>query len=231
MQNKYQQVMDRIEVDQEMKQRVLANVQKEVGKKNPEKKIVPIRMWRRYAGIAAAAVVVLIGAGVYQNMKVVEEAGKEEVVETANDSIPGDDTGVLISSGFIDAATLQEAEELAGFALEAPESVEGFAEKRISVLDLDTKMIQVIYYNEGTDADVMIRKENFGPDGAMDITGDYNTYSEETTTEVNGQEITIRSENGAAYNAIWNDGEYNYSISASEGISLEFMKELLAQVQ
>ncbi len=70
--SKYQKVMDHVQVDDEMKKRILQNVEKEIGKEStdqaresekvttaPKKKIVD---FRRYAAIAATFAVLLIGS-------------------------------------------------------------------------------------------------------------------------------------------------------------------------
>ena len=53
------------------------------------------------------------------------------------------DTIIGMPSPFIDYDTLEEAEKAVGFEINVPESIDGYSEKLISVMD--GKMIQVVF--------------------------------------------------------------------------------------
>ena len=86
------------------------------------------------------------------------------------------DTIIGMPSPFIDYDTLEEAEKAVGFEINVPESIDGYSEKLISVMD--GKMIQIVFV-EG-DKQICIRKEK----GNDDISGDYTKYAEKKMTDV-----------------------------------------------
>lgn len=70
---------------------------------------------------------------------------------------------------------------------------------------------------------MMIRKSV----GTKDNSGDYNVYEDVITVE----QVTLKGNEGKFHLAIWNDGEYSYSISVEEGMSQTELLELVNSVQ
>ena len=58
-----------------------------------------------------------------------------------------------------------------------------------------------------------------------DISGDYNSYSEEGTLTVGENTLTIKGKDGKISLAVWNDGTYSYAISGS-GLTSEQVSEI-----
>jgi|GEM_PF-2372902 len=87
--------------------------------------------------------------------------------------------------------------------------------------------IQVSYKNG--DAELLLRKAK----GTEDISGDYNTYAENTTEDVNGMSVKLRGSNGKVSTAVWTSGGYSYAIDVSNSAGgmdkdtiLSFIKEM-----
>ena len=139
------------------------------------------------------------------------------------------DTIIGMPNPFVDYDSLKEAEKAVGFEINAPESIDGYSEKLISVMD--GKMIQVIYING--DKQICIRKEK----GNEDISGDYTKYAEKKITDIDGVTITLKGGNGKYGNATWTAdgysysiGAYDYSLEINEGIALDEMLDLAETV-
>ncbi len=137
--------------------------------------------------------------------------------------------GEQIPSPIIEMDSLEAAAEKAGFELTVPEMPEGYTDTVYSVVDLDTPMIQVDYFSDNDD--LTIRKESFGSDGEMDISGVYTDYEETLVVEVDGISITMRGENERIYVATWAANDYNYSVSSTEGMMQEQAETIIGQIR
>lgn len=115
-----------------------------------------------------------------------------------------------IPNPFAECETIEEAEKLAGFDLVIPEKVpEGFSDKNISAIQ--DEMIDITYDN-GEDK-LCIRKGK----GTDDISGDYTQYDEISTVEVNNRSVTLKGSGDKINVAVWQDGDYTYSIVVNSG--------------
>ena len=141
-------------------------------------------------------------------------------IET-EDAIGGEN--VHIPNPFVDYETLDAAAQAAGFALTAPETVEGYSDKLIQVMS--NSMIQIIFL-DGDDNRLFVRKEA----GDADISGDYNNYAEENIVTVGEYSVTLKGNNGTVSTAIWMNNSYAYAVSADVPMTVEAMTALVAQV-
>ncbi len=134
-----------------------------------------------------------------------------ETTETENVQIP---------NPWQECTTLEEAGKLAGVSFTAPETVEGFDEKYIAAIPGD--VAEVIFSSkEDENAEVMFRKGS----GDEDISGDYNTYDDVDDKEIDGKNVTVRSNNGVVYTVTWVQDGCTYAISARAGVSMEQMTQ------
>ena len=134
--------------------------------------------------------------------------------------------GACIRLGFrqkVTAGALDAAAQAAGFALTAPETVEGYSDKLIQVMS--NSMIQIIFL-DGDDNRLFVRKEA----GDADISGDYNNYAEENIVTVGEYSVTLKGNNGTVSTAIWMNNSYAYAVSADVPMTVEAMTALVAQV-
>ena len=143
-----------------------------------------------------------------------EEAAKYGVEIAAQEPISG---GMQIANPFVDCDSFDAAKEIAGFAINAPETVDGYPERMIQAVEND--MIQVFYTDgdlaeEGT-PHVLLRKAV----GIEDVSGDYNEYASVREQEVNGLTVTLKGDGKLSYLATWTDGSYSYSVSVSNGMT------------
>ncbi len=125
---------------------------------------------------------------------------------------------------FTDHDSLKEAEEDAGFKLQTPEEIDGV--KAVAFRNLDQELLEVIYLDRETEV-ARVRKGT----GNEDISGDYNKYTAVKDVDVNGKSVTIKGTADGYVLAVWNDGEYAYSVSVEKAHSQEELTGLVEQVQ
>ena len=130
---------------------------------------------------------------------------------------------VQIANPFVDYETLADVADAVGFELTAPETVEGYLDKLIQVMS--NSMIQIIYLDDN-DNRLFVRKEA----GNADISGDYNSYTEENTITVGECSVTIKGNDSTVSTAIWTNDGYSYAVSADLPMSLDAMTALIAQI-
>ena len=120
--------------------------------------------------------------------------------------------------------TKEEAEELAGFSLTIPERLEqeGSTEAYRAMKD---SMLEVLV--SGEEDQIRIRKGA----GEEDISGDYTVYEKEDTVEIGGRKVTVKGDETLVYLAVWQEGEYSYSVSSENGMALEDMTQLVEGIQ
>lgn len=86
-------------------------------------------------------------------------------------------------------------------------------------------MVQVDYTSG--EAEVLIRKAA----SQDDPSGDYNVYDKEETVNVGDLSVTMKGNSDSMNLAVWNDGEYSYSVYTSAGMSQEMLAEIVSQVK
>jgi hypothetical protein len=190
---------------------------------DPEK-TVPMRRRRfpivRAGGVLAAALAVMVIAGVFVAVQPGERSGRitAESPETAQYS--GADQGPAAAEGnpFADYSSLAEAETAAGFAVSAPESVGDSRASEYRVMD--GVMIEVIYRNADGEETLRVRKEKLeAGEQTEDISGDYTEYDTTKTREENGVTYTLSGNGDTISKVIWTDGDYAYAIDCAEPLS------------
>ncbi len=132
--------------------------------------------------------------------------------------------GAYIANPFVDYKTLDDAAKAAGFALTAPETVEGLDGEKIIQVASGT-MIQVIF-QDGADNRLFIRKEP----GKSDISGDYNSYAKEYTAAVGSYSVTFKGNDDKVCTAVWTSGGYSYAVMSDVPMPADTMTALIAQI-
>lgn len=101
--------------------------------------------------------------------------------------------------------TLTDAAALTGYDFTVPDSVEGYPDVTIAVLE--SEQLTEVQYSSGN-ARLCLRKAP----GSDDISGDYNQYAESNAVDVDGRSVTLQGNDGQVQLATWLDGNYTYSI-------------------
>ena len=191
----YDEIMEKIEVTPEMRQRVLERIARE---DTVSTKVVRFPVWKRYLSAAACLVLLLVGAAVLPRLLEQPEQGPP----------------VLTVPSIEEAASIEELSGLVGFEVTTDFSLP-FEPKEITYCSYWSKMAQIEYSNGQYSATY---RQSQGTD---DNSGDYNVYSDTVEITVNDRIVTLKGNNETYMLAVWTDGTYAYSLSVSSGISVE----------
>ncbi len=204
--------------------------------------------WARYAGAAAAAVLVTglgafaayfannnVGVDIPAQMTSVtsQPAVTSQTAETSQPATTSetavdttDEPIVLLSTPFEYYDTLEEAAQAIGFDMTAPESLGKFTER--SVATIDGEILELAYYDKDDNRGHNIRKAK----GSGDISGDYSIYDFTRTVDVEGRTVTMSGNGDKVFMAVWTDGDFSYSVTTDEnGLSQAEMEEIIKNVK
>jgi len=139
------------------------------------------------------------------------------------DSTTGSSSGsVQIANPIVDCDTLEDAAELTGFDMTAPDAIGEFTDCTIQVIN--NELIQVIYQNGYNQ--ICVRKAS----GSDDISGDYNEYAESNTVSVGDLQVTMKGADGTVNVAVWTNDGYSYSVQTASGLSSSAMSDLITGI-
>lgn len=114
---------------------------------------------------------------------------------------------------FVDCKDMKAAAKISGFSMTAPETAGSYEKTLIQAIE--KSLVQVIY-SQGENS-ITIRK---GSGAKQDVSGDYNTYSVNSSCKVDGTTVTVKGASSDTLSvATWSNGKYSYSITAS-GVTL-----------
>lgn len=203
----YHEIMEKIEVTDEMRTRILNNVSRQAA--NTPHKLVTFPHLRKMASIAAGVALLLIGGTLMKNEF------------RPADSNPGQEM-VGGAYGMEECTSIAELSQKAGFKVkEIPESDIPFKITSTSYTWCWNEFAQSVY--EGEDNSLTYRKSR----GTDDISGDYNQYEQIVDKVVNGIDITVKGNSDKYYLAIWKAGDFSYSISIDEGVELQALLNII----
>jgi len=106
--------------------------------------------------------------------------------------------------------SLAELAKAVGFDIKAPTVPAGY--EADAYIDISGELAEVFYVK---DDDMLVYRVSRGEG---DNSGDYNTYSNKKTVDVNGVSVELRG-NDKVNVATWSNGGFAYSVSAKQGIS------------
>ena len=209
--SKYDEIMDKIEITDEIRRKILDNIEEECS--NADNVIqFPSRNKKKYAslvGVAAAAAVCII-------------AGKGIIGNTP--TVPDNPGGDVMIQGPVEAGSAQELSNNVGFDVEdVPVLFNSATDVHYTAIG---DIAQIVYTT--ADNEVTWRKAP----SSDDISGDYNTYATIVEKEIDGINMTIKGnedENDVNkfFNAIWTKDGYSYSLSFENGVDLTEIEEII----
>lgn len=203
---KYNEIMERVEVTDEMQDRVLRNVDRHFqdSKKPAVRKLYP------FLGTVAAAAVVLL------------------VISPWNNTPPVTSSDEMLSQEAAGTYNVQEyhsVEELSaavGFGIEDLESIP-YEVRKTTYRDVNG--IAEIAYDGIEDTLTYIKSE-----GTEDNSGDWSEYSVVKEVNVDGITVTMKGEEDIRYLAVWTDGTYFYSLLSDAGTEEEILIRLIKEI-
>ena len=128
-----------------------------------------------------------------------------------------------VSNPFVEVSNIKEVESLVGFTITVPDKVLDYKDKRISVIE--NEMIDITYTKKKSK--LTIRKGI----GTVDISGDYNNYSDIKENIIEGVTVTTRGNDNLIFNATWNNDNYTYAIVSNTGIDSGDIVNLVKEIK
>ena len=126
---------------------------------------------------------------------------------------------------FIVCDTIADTEEMVGYYTMLPETIEGHDTRALGV-SREGGIVQGLYLDDG-DGEICIRKAI----GDTDISGDTNSYPEESTIQVLHFDATVKGSDGKVNVATWKQFGWTYSITSNKGLDKAAMVSLISYVR
>lgn len=207
---KYNEIMSRVYVTPEMRERVLSEIAEHRQSKD-NVKISYYEYKRIIRWIPAVAVACLaVTVGLYFNQ--------------INAPVGTEDAVMVGGSGIKEYSGIAELEAAVGFDMPEIEDVP-FDVSQITYSDF-SGVAELAYISESGEKLSVLK----AIDNGTDISGDYNEYSVEKKIEINGITVIVKGNNGLLNLAMWTDNGYAYALSSSNGMAEDTFLELLNQV-
>lgn len=190
----YDEIMDRIEVTEEMRRRVLNRIaQEDIAPARP--KVLRFPAWKKYLSAAACLILVLTGAAALPRLIQLLPLGEP----------------VQIVPRIQEASSLAELSGLVGF--EVSPAALPFTPEETAYCAYWNELAQIQYSGQGQTA--TYRQSA----GESDNSGDYTAYHDVTGITAAGLSVTLKGEAGAYVLAVWTDGTFSYSLRLSQGLT------------
>ncbi len=213
---RYDEIMDRIKVTNDMRSRILENIEAEDIAAERRRKQTG-RMVTKLLSMAACLAVIVAAAAALRS---------PEHVSTSDDLQPNEGDAPGFAQGGADIIELDSAAALsAAVGFEVKDIDLPFTPEQTEYISYWHELAEINYTGEGKTA--RYRKAA----GTENCSGDYNVYTDVTKLEANGTTATLKGDAGQYTLAIWTDGSYSYSLSLSDGLSLSDWQVLIDSVQ
>lgn len=193
LKKRYDEVMARIEITDEMRGRILDNIQKMDIDAAPNSKVIPFPNIKKYLSVAACFVVLLTSAFVTGHI------------------FQQDDPGVSVVNGIVEVDSLEQLAAVVGFEVEERNKLP-FRPETTVYTSYWNKLAEITYAGEGQTA--VFRTSP----GTEDNSGDYSDYPAVKEISIGSQAVTLKGSGDVYVLAIWSADGYAYSIRLSDGI-------------
>lgn len=200
---KYDEIMEKVEVTDEMRERILSDISEKSSKR--KKKIILLPNWRYLSTLAACVAIVLICVTVLPG-----------IIDTKQSN----EDNVAMENEIIECQDIAELSQYAGFKMYEITDIPFDVAEHTYTWWFD-EIAQIEYVgNNNTITYRVAHSED-------DISGDYSTYTQTREEMVHNNKVTMKGNEDKVYVAIWQDGEYSYAICSSNGISYSEMNAII----
>lgn len=203
----YDELMEKLEVTPEMRQRILDRIAREEPLSSPIKR-VHFSIRQSYLAAAACLALLLAGGALLSLLR------QPQITPGPQPS------NVLTIPSIQEASSLAELSQLVGFEVQTDFTLP-FAVEETGYCSYWGELAQVRF--DGEDQSATYRQSI----GEKDNSGDYNVYSDISEITVNGLTVTLNGQEGAYTLAVWTDGTYSYSLSLSSGVTQKAWQTIL----
>lgn len=200
MNKRYDTVMEKLEVTDAMRQRILSNIDKMELNAASRSKVIRFPSVKRLMPIAACFV--LLVAGVFY----VRYFMPGETVD------PRPTGGVMVGNGIEDVEDAAALSEAVGFPVKEAAALP-FPVDEVTYTSFWGDLAQITYTGDGQ---TVTFRQSVGDE---DNSGDYNVYAETETREIGGLPVTLKGDGQGYSLVLWNDGTYAYSLRAKPALT------------
>ena len=205
MGKKYGDIMEKVEVTDEMRTRILENIRKhDFHKSMGMLSAVGNRKW-----LALAACLILVVFTAVAVPKMI--AQNQEPVDMG-----GTNATTYKTSSELSKAVGYDVRELNYWTFDV---------RNKTYETYDTEAVQITYDGTGNKSAVYRISK-----GREDNSGDYSDYKSVIKMREQGNDVTLKG-NGKSYVlAIWSDGKYSYSIALTDGVSKTELSKMISSI-
>ena len=211
MRKAYEALMERVEVTDEMRTRILSRIRTETFESPAHQKTMLLWKYRRF--LSAAACFAVLVAGIWSAARISEPAAELPLA-----------SGVQVVPDIVEAASAEELSELVGFEVADVQGLP-FEPEEVIYTAYWGEMAEIQYRNGGTEA--VFRKSA----GSEDISGDFRLYEAVRELTVDGAAVTLKG-NGELYTlGVWSSRGFSYSLNVLPGASEEVWGAMIQKVE
>lgn len=197
MKNRYDKVMKNIEVTQDMRDRILNNINN-LDLDKTSSKIISFKYYKKYLYIAASIVFLFVSSIFLYN--------------TVNSPDMSQLQGDYAKMGIMNHNTISELSEAVGFTIKTMQDVT-FEIDTVEYTSYWGELAEVKYKGYYNMAVLRMALGN------NDISGDYSEYNTIKNCIINGYNITFKGNNDKYNLAIWQSNGFSYSLQFVESVS------------
>lgn len=205
MTEKYSEVMNRVEVTEEMRRRILRNIQQTPLDRTAEKSKKPGPLWK----ILPLAACLILVIGIFSIPAVLQEH-REPAMQAVN--------------GIEEAASPEELSQMVGFEV-----------KGLSNLPFEVEAVSYVsYWNETAEIEYSGEKISCTyrqSRGTADNSGDYTAYEITEKRMIGGAEVTLKGHAADEYLlAVWSQNGSSFSMAFSEEMPAEVFVKAISEM-
>lgn len=204
----YDEIMEKIEVTDDMRTRILKNIQTADVPKNPKSVLLP--SIRKHLSIAACFLILIAGALLLPKMLHIKTSQPDN--ELTN-----------LSGDIITCLSASELSEQVGFLIKDIEQLPCKI-KETTYLAYWGELAEITYKG---DAQVITFRKSIEDE---DNSGDYNIYDEVKKAVIGNITVILKGNNGSYNLAIWQKNDFSYSLSLQNGLSETDMLSLVQEI-
>ena len=218
--SKYEMIMNHITVTDEIKERVVENMEQALEGKNRK---TGDQRFVKYGAVAASVAVLALGAFAAGHFMGNREMQKEPIVgEGTYSQEQNQENGDQVIWDVVEIGSADELSKKVGFEVA---DIASLKEQSLEThyMAFADGMAQIIY--TVGEKDIYYRKSS----GSEDNSGDYNEYAVVETVDVEGIVVTLKGNDGGYSLALWESDGYSYSLGGLDGVSKEELVELVSE--
>lgn len=231
MSEKYREIMEKVVVTEEMRQRILQNIRSaelESAGRVPKAKIIRFRRWQKYAAAAACFAMLLIGAMAVQNIyrtsqgkPAVSATGGYDQATGESDQATGESYQAIGAPESAECGSAAELSETIGFPVSDLATLP-FEPTASTYSSLFGEIAEIEY--TGADGQSATYRKSIGTD---DNSGVYEDFADTQQVTAGAVKATVKGDGKQYTLAVWTDGTYAYSIVLTEGVGIDEWSRIL----